>query len=139
MLYQISNVYKDGYVEDYISTTPNVSEDNIVNSIVSTFKYDIKSFLRPCIANIQGKKYIMPDWTPCHPNTQLSDINWSPLVKPKKPEVQQGEYKFKSSSSDSEYIVKVIGQSVKCNCPGTWRSKGNCKHVQEVKKKLGYL
>lgn len=139
MLFQISNVYKDGYVEDYISTTPNVTEDNIISSTVSTFKYKTESLLRPAIINAQGKKYIIPGWIPCHPKTELSDIIWTPSTKPKKPEVQQGEYKFKSSSSDSEYTVKVIGQSVKCNCPGTWRSKGNCKHVQEVKKKLGYL
>lgn len=64
MLYQISNVYKDGYVEDYISTTPNVSEDNIVTSIVSNFKYKTQSPLKPAIINAQGKGILYLDG--CH-------------------------------------------------------------------------
>ena len=32
-----------------------------------------------------------------------------------------------------KYFVRVIGENIKCTCPGFWVSKGNCKHVKEIK------
>jgi hypothetical protein len=135
MLYSVSNKYKDGYVEDFISTNPNIDQDNIVGSIVFPFKYRIKSFLRPGMLTIQGKKYIMPGWIPCHPETQLTDIiHIKPIIKKVVIEkIEKHEYEFMSSNGKDKYFVRVIGESIKCTCPGFWVSKGNCKHVKEIR------
>ena len=48
------------------------------------------------------------------------------------------EYKFESKSEPgSFYVVRVIGDKVKCNCAGQYRAKDRqCKHMKEVIQKL---
>ena len=104
---------------------------------VRPFKYTYEhDFLPPGLyVNSEGKKYITPTWQEVHPQTTLEDINW---VKPKKieREIPKDTWEFKSSSSESIYIVKRIGHNkFQCNCPGYWRSaERKCKHVKEVEK-----
>ena len=57
---------------------------------------------------------------------------------PKEPAVprEKHTWKFKSSSSDSTYVVKENWGKLRCDCPGTWRAKDKvkgCKHVQQVR------
>jgi hypothetical protein len=101
---------------------------------VKVFKYEYTHPIYPPTLFVSnGKKYIVPTWQEVDMQTEVSDINWvKPVVKQVKPEVDT--WKFKSSSSDSEYIVRKTGNVYKCNCPGYWRSKDReCKHIKEVK------
>lgn len=64
----------------------------------------------------------------------LNDVEW---VKPKPKVKKQPVVKtFKSSSSDEIYTTKYYPESGKyhCTCKGAWRSYGNCKHIQAMKK-----
>lgn len=105
------------------------------------FKYEYCDVLPPhlIVSPISGKKFIIPSWIEVLPETTLDDIEW---VRPTPKKIQSKEqptiFKFKSSSSDSEYIVRQIGTVLKCSCPGFWRAKDKnigCKHMQEVRKK----
>ena len=51
------------------------------------------------------------------------------------------EFKFESKSEPgSFYVVRVIGDKVKCNCAGQYRAKDRqCKHMKEVQQKLGIV
>lgn len=102
---------------------------------VQMFKYEYKhELIPPSLTVLDGKKYIVPSWKEVDPNTTLNDIQW---IKPKvkitrsKPIVKIN----KSSSSDAEYTTKYYPDSGKyyCDCPGTWRTRGNCKHIKEMK------
>lgn len=103
---------------------------------VKRFRYDYThAYMSPSLVEINDKKYLVPDWKEVDPNTTLDDINW---IKPEKPElkIEPNIFKFKSSSSDSIYTVRKMGNAYKCNCPGYWRSKiRECKHIKEVKNK----
>ena len=76
----------------------------------------------------------MPSWQKVDPNTTLKDIQW---IKPK-PKVKRQETvikTFKSGSSDAVYTTKYYPTSGKyfCDCPGSWRSFGNCKHIKQMR------
>lgn len=141
MLFQISNKYKDGYIEDYVSSNPNHDQKHVVGSIVFPFKYKIKSLLKPGIAKIQGKTFITPGWIPCHPDIQMSDIIWEPIQVKGETKVKNNlevtQYEFLASNGKDKYYVKVTGDKMKCTCPGSWRAfDKTCKHMKEVKLKL---
>ena len=77
---------------------------------------------------------IFPRDTRSDPNTTLKDIQW---IKPK-PKVKRQETvikTFKSGSSDAMYTTKYYPTSGKyfCDCPGSWRSFGNCKHIKQMR------
>jgi hypothetical protein len=137
MLYNVSNTWKCGFLEDYTAYSKGALEldpTNILISIVRPFQYEIESLLRPGIANIQGKKFITPGFIPCHPNTELSDIKWIPKISKQEQVKEIDTWKFKSSSGDGEYVTKRNGFKFSCNCPGVWRAKDReCKHIKEVK------
>ena len=88
-------------------------------------------------SHIDGKKYIVPGWKEVHPNTTFSDIEWvREKIEVKKTDIQS--FEFKSSSGSEIYITKKytnIDGSVKynCSCPGVWRTRGNCKHIKEIR------
>jgi hypothetical protein len=92
-----------------------------------------------------GQKYIIPSWIKVHPDTQLSDIKWVKpeikVVEPKETPTLNEEFRFESKSEPgSFYVVRVIGDRVKCNCAGQYRAKDRqCKHMKEVMQKLGIL
>jgi hypothetical protein len=137
MLYNVSNTWKCGFLEDYTAYSKGALEldpTNILISIVRPFQYEIESLLRPGIANIQGKKFITPGFIPCHPNTELSDIKWIPKISKQEQVKEIDTWRFKSSSGDGEYVTKRNGFKYTCNCPGVWRTKDReCKHIKEVK------
>jgi hypothetical protein len=103
------------------------------------FKYDYTHpFTPPGLVNLGGKKYIVPTWQKVLPETTLEDINW---IKPKPKKVDKVDPVVqvnKSSSSDKSYTTKYFPNSGKfhCDCPGTWRTGGNCKHVKELRIKI---
>jgi len=113
---------------------------------VQRFKYEYEhAYIAPALFTSprDGQKYIIPGWIKVHPDTQLKDINW---IKPEPKVVEKQdtpttpeEFKFESKSEPgSFYIVRVIGDKVKCNCAGQYRAKDRqCKHMKEVKQKLG--
>ena len=102
---------------------------------VQMFKYEYKhEIIPPHLLELNGKKYIMPLWQEVDPNTTLKDINW---IKPK-PKKQRAKTVIKTHISGSglgEYTTKYYPESGKyhCSCPGYWRSRGNCKHVKQMK------
>ena len=141
MLYSVSNTWKCGFMEDYTAHSKGAFEldpTNILTSVVRPFQYEVESTLRPGIVNLKSKKYITPGWIPCHPNTELSDIKWTPKLSKQEQVKEIDAWKFKSSSGDGEYVTKRNGFKFTCNCPGVWRAKDReCKHIKEVKKDLG--
>jgi hypothetical protein len=137
MLYQVSNEWKCGFMEDFITYSKGgytLDSPQTKISIVKVFKYKIESRLKPGIAKVKGKTFITPGWVPCHPKTELSDINWIQKV-PKEEKLKEIDtWRFKSSSGDGEYVTKKNGFKYTCNCPGFWRAKDReCKHIKEVK------
>jgi hypothetical protein len=137
MLYQVSNEWKCGFMEDFITYSEGgytLDSPQTKISIVKVFKYKIESRLKPGIAKVKGKTFITPGWVPCHPKTELSDINWIQKV-PKEEKLKEIDtWRFKSSSGDGEYVTKKNGFKYTCNCPGVWRAKDReCKHIKEVK------
>jgi len=137
MLYNVSNTWNCGFMEDYTAYSKGAFELDSTNtsiSIVRPFQYEVKSVLKPGIANIQGKKFITPGFIPCHPNTELSDIKWIQKISKKEQVKEIDTWRFKSSSGDGEYVTKRNGFKYTCNCPGVWRAKDReCKHIKEVK------
>jgi hypothetical protein len=92
----------------------------------------------PALVESNGKMYIVPTWKEVDPNTTLNDIHWvRPKVKVTKSETVVKI--SKSSSSDAEYTTKYYPDSGKyhCDCPGTWRTRGNCKHVKQMRNEQG--
>ena len=108
---------------------------------VSRFKYTYEHpILPPTIIHspTTGKTYIVPVWMEVLPETTLNDIEWiKPEIKKSVIEKQEPQtWTFESKSDPgSFYVVQVIGNKIKCNCPGVWRSKDRkCKHIKEVEK-----
>ena len=59
-------------------------KQGISSSHVKRFFYEIESIIAPHLLKIRNQKYIIPNWQPVHPNTELADIIW---VKPKSDKV----------------------------------------------------
>jgi hypothetical protein len=141
MLYNVSNTWECGFMEDYTAYSKGaftINDPNIKTSIVQVHKYQIESMIPPSMVNTLSGKYIVPGWIPCHPKTELSDIIWVKKLSKKEQVKEIDTWRFKSSSGDGEYVTKKNGFKFTCNCPGVWRAKDReCKHIKEVKKDLG--
>tara|TARA_R110001592_G_scaffold188100_1_gene433094 strand:+ start:326 stop:763 length:438 start_codon:yes stop_codon:yes gene_type:complete len=102
---------------------------------VQMFKYEHKHEITPpSLVVLNDKKYIVPTWKEVDPNTTLNDIQW---IKPKS-KVKRSKTvvkTFNSGSSDATYTTKFYPDSGKyfCDCPGSWRSFGNCKHIKQMR------
>ena len=103
---------------------------------VQMFRYEYKHEVIPpsLFVDQEGQKYIVPTWQKVDPNTTLKDIEW---IKPK-PKKQRAKTVIKTHISGSglgEYTTKYYPESGKyhCSCPDYWRSRGNCKHVKQMK------
>ena len=103
---------------------------------VQMFKYEYKhEIIHPSLfVDQEGQKYIVPTWQKVDPNTTLKDIEWVKL-KPKKQRAKTVIETHISGSGLGEYTTKYYPESGKyhCSCPGYWRSKGNCKHVKQMR------
>ena len=120
-------------------------QDGIVTAGCKTFKYQVPKhgYLTKSIFRFGDKTFIYPPQIECHPKTTLDDIveylTEEQLLKEKieAPKVEIQKWEFESASGGGTYTVTLnkFGNP-KCNCPGTWRSKGRCKHVKEVEQIL---
>jgi len=106
--------------------------------MVSLFKYEYTHPVLPptLFKDGDGELWIVPTWQKVVKGTTLKDINWN---KPKIKEVptEENTWKFNSSSSDKVYITRLRAGKLTCNCPGFWRSAGNCTHVKQVRNEKG--
>ena len=145
-------VYDDGRKEDYLVHYDYGEDGKLLNPEVAhvpmrklkikhafntTFKYRIKkhSLLPPTLVKLKGELHLMPEGIKVHPKATLKDVEIIEKKTRKKKTQDENTYTFKSSSSDSIYTVREMLGKYKCNCPGFFRSKGNCKHVKELKNK----
>ena len=141
-LWKFSNLNKYGNVRSRIVYHP----DNKAFGInpkgfgpfigVSRFKYVSRSTFNPVLADINGKRYMMPDWIEVLPETTLNDIK---KTEPKVKKVTEEQFTNKSSCGTKLYLTRKITNkdgSVKltCSCPGAWRAKDReCKHIKKLK------
>ena len=105
---------------------------------VRRYKYDYEHpVLPPTILELNGKTYLMPLWKEVVEGTTIDDINWI-KPKPKKKRSETIIKTFASGSSENTYETKYYPDSGKfyCSCPGSWRSRGNCKHIKELRNNL---
>lgn len=145
MLYEITRVYMDYYEDkEIISGNPRLSfkGEGIRGLYAKPFKYKVEKHNLLCttIAKLSDKYYIMPQGIECHPDTTLNDIletKSETQVKKEKEEKkleQPKTWKFQSSSGNGTYTVRFTKKgTLTCDCFGAIRSKGNCKHIKEVR------
>lgn len=143
-LWKFTNTNKYGTLRSRVIFVPDGKPLSIGKGFgsfvgVRRFKYTHEHMYPPAlfISSIDNQKYIVPGWQKVIPETTLNDIEWI-KPEPKKAEAPQEPktWKFESSSDPgSFYIVRQVGLTFKCNCPGVWRSKDRkCKHIKEVEK-----
>ena len=145
MLHQLDIVYKcifHGEESKIIHTEPGEQvkiypkRDGIKFANHKSFRYEVPEWkgLCPSIIKLGGVRKIMPWGIECHPKTTIDDIE---VIKKRKNKPRQptDTWSFTSSNGNGTYKVTKHGDKFKCNCMGFWRSKGNCKHVKEVRDK----
>jgi hypothetical protein len=145
MLKELVIEYGDGRKETKIVLNKDAEvsplRDNITFCHCRPFKYKVEKheYLPLAIARLSNKVVIMPAGIECHPETTLNDIEVINNLIPKEPAAprEKHTWKFKSSSSDSTYVVKENWGKLRCDCMGSWRSKDRkCKHIKEVEQEL---
>ena len=145
MLHQLELEYKDGTKEIKIihteigeTITIYPQRDGIKHAGHKVFKYYIPRWrgLTKAIVRFENRYVIMPHGIECHPKTTMNDIVIvdEPVVKP--PKIKEEKWNFMSSDGKGKYTVRQDMGKLKCNCMGFWKSKGNCKHVKEVRIKI---
>lgn len=134
-LHRIITTMKDGTRTDEVvfskTTQYSTVPSEIGSQLVHCFRYEVKSTIKPALVTINGKRMIVPQWQEVHPETTIDDIVW---VKPQK----RPRADVSVESSDGKYKTTYNSQTkqFKCSCMGFWRSKGNCKHVKELRETL---
>ena len=140
-LWEFRNLNKHGNYRKRIIHTEgalNIPGSGFGPSVmVNRFKYKYEHpIMPPMIWKNNGKTYLMPLWQEVVKGTTVDDIEW---IKPKPKIVIKQEpivVTSTSSSSDKTYTTTYYPDSGKfwCDCPGMWRSGGNCKHVKKMRK-----
>ena len=143
-LWSFSNLNKYGNLRTRIIYRPDGEAFSINPKglgpiiFVKRFRYQYEHpYMPPTILELNGKTYLMPLWQEVINGTTINDIEWV-KPKPKKKRSETVIETFTSSSSENIYETKYYPDSGKfyCSCPGSWRSRGNCKHIKELKNKL---
>ena len=121
------------HTEGSLNTSPKFGSPQNVRRFKYKYTHPIYP---PMIFKHEGKTYLMPKWKEVMEGTTLNDVEW---VKPKPKVVVKQEpivITSASSSSDKTYTTTYYPDSGKfwCDCPGMWRSGGNCKHVKQMRK-----
>tara|TARA_R110000803_G_scaffold48283_1_gene100291 strand:- start:282 stop:734 length:453 start_codon:yes stop_codon:yes gene_type:complete len=143
MLFEVQRIYMD-HCEDreIVFNQPliKIKNEGIRHVFVNPFKYYVSKPPIICITivKLQDGHYIMPHGIKCHPNTTLNDVKFiKEEVKDVKTikKLKNTVVKTLSSKGDIEYTTTYYPKTNRyhCTCPGTWRSKGNCKHVKELR------
>ncbi len=138
MLFEVFHNDKEGKLVSSIeyreSSAYDLTKEQLKSSltIVRPFKYVSKSPFYGLVSQ-DGKKFMIPDWLEVRPDTVYEDLKFNtPRKKKEKPEI----FEFESSSGNGTYKVRKMPDGrLRCDCPGTWRTKGNCKHVKELRSK----
>ena len=138
MLFEIFHKDKEGKLVSSIeyreSSAYDLTKEQLRSSmtIVRPFKYVSKSPFYGLVSQ-DGKKFMVPGWIEVRPDTVYEDLKFNtPRKKKEKPEI----FEFESSSGNGTYKVRKMPDGrLRCDCPGTWRTKGNCKHVKELRSK----
>jgi hypothetical protein len=138
MLFEVFHKDKEGELVSSIeyreSSAYDLTKEQLKSdlTIVRPFKYVSKSPFYGLVSQ-DGKKFMIPDWVEVRSDTIYQDLKYNtPRKKKQKAEI----FEFKSSSGNGVYQVRKSSDgSLRCNCPGTWRTKGNCKHVKELRSK----
>ncbi len=145
MLYEFSNLNKHGNIRTRVVSWPKgkafgINPKGFGSFIaVKVFKYEYHHELNPpSLANIGGKRYILPTWQEVLPETELSDIKW---IKPKPKAKQEPIIEIHTSSSNPNKTYKTIyypeSSKFHCNCPGRWRAfDSRCKHIKTLESKI---
>jgi hypothetical protein len=147
-VWQFQNLNKYGNIRTRIVYHPDGKPFNITSKgfgpvvTLTRFKYTYEhSVLPPSIfvSPTDGKTFIIPTWQEVVKGTTLDDVKW---VKPEIKVAKKSEkivIKTPSSKGDTEYTTTYYPDTDKyhCDCPGTWRTGGNCKHVKELRIKIG--
>ena len=135
MLWKFTNTNKYGYLRSRIVHSEGalkIGRGFGSFQAAQRFRYESRSPYFGLV-EIQGKKFLTPDWIEVHPQTTYTDIKHEPVVV--EVPVQKSEWTFKSESSDSIYRVRQNGLKLTCTCPGSWRAADRrCKHIKEVEK-----
>jgi hypothetical protein len=135
MLWKFTNTNKYGYLRSRIVHSEGalkIGRGFGSFQAAQRFRYESRSPYFGLV-EIQGKKFLTPDWIEVHPQTTYTDIKHEPVVV--EVPVQKSEWTFKSESSDSVYRVRQNGLKLTCTCPGSWRAADRrCKHIKEVEK-----
>ena len=134
-LHRIITTLKDGTKTDEVvfseTTQYSTNPKNISMQLVHCFRYEHKHDMPPTLVNLNNKLMIVPTWVEVHPKTTLADIEWVKPVKRPRADIAvqtpDGKYKTTFNSATGNF---------KCSCMGFWRSKGNCKHVKELRESL---
>ena len=119
------------HTEGSLNTSPKFGSPQIARRFKYKYTHPV---LPPMIWKNEGKTYLMPKWKEVLDGTTLDDVEW---IKPKPPQTKQPVVKtFKSGSSDEIYTTKYYPETGRyhCTCKGAWRTWGNCKHIQQMRK-----
>jgi hypothetical protein len=135
-LHRIITTMKDGTRTEEIvwnesTTTSYKPIKGVVSRLVQCFKYQVKADVNPSVITANGKRVIVPTWQEVHPLTSLEDIEW---IKPQRR--PRADISVKSSDGKYKTTFNTATGHFKCSCMGFWRSKGNCKHVKELRESL---
>ena len=139
MLFEVFHMKGDKLVSfiDYReSSAYDLTKEQIADriTIVRKYRYESKSKFYGVVKQ-DGKAYMIPEWKEVHPKTTHKDIFYKEPKK-KVERAKLGKWEFKSSSSDSTYIVKEMPDGrLNCDCWG-FRAHRKCKHVKAVAEEL---
>jgi len=141
MLFEVFKHNSEGKFISYIdyreSSAYNLTREQIADSItiVRKHRYESKSPFYGIVRQ-DSKAFMIPEWTEIHPEATYEDIYYKEPKK-KVDRKKLGKWEFKSSSSDSMYIVKEMPDGrLNCDCWG-FRAHKKCKHVKEVNEGRG--
>ena len=112
----------------------NKAMEIMSKNVMDVTPEDLQFVINYGLARFNKKTYIMPGWQEVVNGTTLNDIiHIKPKVKVARSKTVTKT--FNSSSSDAIYTTNYYPDSDKyhCNCPGTWRTGGNCKHIKQMR------
>ena len=139
MLFEVFHMKGDelvSFIDHRESSAYSLTREQIADriTIVRKHRYVSKSKFYGVVKQ-DDKAYMIPEWIEVHPKTTCKDIYYK---EPKKKidRSKLGKWEFKSSSSDSTYMVKEMPDGrLNCDCWG-FRAHRKCKHVKAVAEEL---
>ena len=138
-LWKVQIEYDNGESKDEIiyNEGPYVihpKKDKIKSCVARKFLYEVEESLIPprIFEDLEGKKYIVPQWIEVHPKTTMDDVKI--IEKPKR--VVKDIHTVQSGSGEYKVRFNPVTEKYTCNCMGFWRVKDKekgCKHIIEIR------